>query len=122
MPPQPTAKETVFSRTALERVVKASSKMSRVAPDAFDYLQTTLDVLVVKVAAQAGDLARAEQRSTVMKRDVEQALGQQMGRPGSGDPQGLFAALEAASTDELGRLVNLIDTWIAERQAERDQP
>lgn len=113
------AKKTVFSRSALERVVKTSSKFKRVDPDAYDALESILDGLIVKVAIEAGELARAEQRTTVLRRDVEEALGHQLGRPGTSDPQALFAALEAAPTDELGRLVNLIDAWVAQRKAQR---
>lgn len=122
MPGQAKPKETVFSRTALERVVKEVSGFARASPDGFDHLQSTLDALIVKVATEAGDLARADKQTTILLDDIEQALAHQMGRPGSGDPVGIFAALEAASTEDLGQLVNLINAWIEARKAQRDTP
>jgi hypothetical protein len=71
------------------------------------------DAVVVKAAA----LARAEARTTLLERDVTAGFQSVVGTPGQTvDPEAVFRELDKLNTDELAKVINLIQAWLDTRK------
>jgi histone H3/H4 len=107
--------ESITKPTTVQQFLKTRSGL-RVEASAVDHFLTTVDELAGRVADKATEIAKAEQRTTMLERDVIEGFKAVVGTPGQVDPASVFRQLDALDTDSLARVINLIQEWLEARK------
>lgn len=88
----------------------------RISVEAVDATMAGFNVLALKMTRQAEALSKAENRTTILGRDIEIAF-QGLGGV-QNTPEGLFEAIEQLEPEVIGQLALKIAAWVKEhRQA-----
>ena len=104
------AGEGITRRNTVEQYLKATLDL-RVSPEAVDAFLAGINQLAERAARQAAELAKGDQRTTLLDRDVAAAF-QALGGAGQADPPGIFAQLDKLTTDQVAQVINLIQDWL----------
>lgn len=108
--------ESITKPTTVQLFLKAHSEL-RVEVAAVDGFVTAIDDLAGRVADKAAALAKAEKRTTLLERDVADGFKAVVGTPGQlVDPDAVFRQLDQLSTDQLAKVINLIEEWLEKRK------
>ena len=108
-PDAPTS-TSITKPTTLQLFIKARTTF-RVEAAAITTFTGLIDQVAAAVVTQAVVLATAGDRTTLLKRDIEDAFKFVIGTPGV-DPQTIFGELDKLTTDELAKVINLIQAWL----------
>lgn len=102
-----------------EGTVKAFLKAhtsQRVSVEAIPAMVAGMNELALSLAQKAEALSKAEQRTTILDRDIQEALKGLGGIENT--PEGLFKAIEKLEPEIIGQLALKIAAWVKEhRQA-----
>ena len=108
---------SITKPTTVELFIKDQAPDMRVDTGAITTFIAAVDQLVAAVVAKAAALAKAEARSTVLERDVTAGFQTVVGTPGQAvDPEGVFRELDKLTTDELAKVINMIQAWLDARK------
>ena len=116
------ADEPITTKSAAERFIKARIRSdARIGPGVIDALIARLSQVGDQAGRKADALARADNRTTVLERDLAEAFEtvSPIGGGGVVDPPGVFALLDRMTTAQLGELVRKIQEWLANPPAPR---
>lgn len=108
--------ESITKPTTAQQFLKAHAAL-RVEVAAVDRFVVSIDELAGQVADKAAALAKAENRTTLLERDIIEGFKSAVGTPGQApDPEAVFRLLDQLDTDQLARVINLIGEWLAARK------
>ena len=108
-----------FKRSGTKKLFHDASGIDRVGIDALDKAEQLGTELLVEVARLAGRRARADERTTLLDRDVEEAFAEVLSR---GDqkvplnPQKFFDALQTMDTDKIVNLIRIVTDWVQQQE------
>ena len=100
----------ITRRNTVEQYLKATLDL-RISPEAIETYLGAINQLAERLARQAAELAKGEQRTTLLDRDVTAAF-QALAGAGQADPPGVFSAIDKLTTDQLAQLINLVQDWL----------
>lgn len=119
----PETPDSALNRSATKSIVRQTSGISRVGDDAIAVLEVRLTAIVREVAEVAGEMARGDERSTLLPRDLEDGLRQVLQDGGSGpvspDPEAIFEAMQRSSTDQVAELIRRVLAWVQDQKESR---
>jgi hypothetical protein len=85
----------------------------RLEAAAVDLFITSIDQLADAVVTKAAAIAKGEGRTTLLDRDVAAGFAAAVPTPGQAvDPDAIFQALDQLDTDQLAKVINLIQAWL----------
>ena len=103
---------SITKPTTVELFIKARTDL-RLDVGATTTFITSIDQLAEAVVLKAAALAKTEARTTLLERDVVAGFQSVIGTPGQTvDPETLFRELDKLTTDELAKVINLIQAWL----------
>jgi histone H3/H4 len=106
---------TAITRSnTVESYLKATLDL-RISPESIDTYRKAIQQLADLLAHQAADRAKADQRTTLLDRDVTAALQAITGAVGKVDPPSIFAQIDQLPTDQVAQLINLVTAWLKNR-------
>lgn len=108
--------ESITKPSTAENFIKANTD-KRLSPDAIAPFIAALDDVTRLVIVKASNLADAEKRTTILDRDMTAAFKAIVQDPNQAPtPDRMFALLDTLSTDDLAKVINLIEDWLKARQ------
>lgn len=119
---QPTAPKAPDEKASItkEATVKAFLKENtdqRISTEAIPAMVVGLDGLALQITRKADALSKAEKRTTILDRDIQDAI-KTLGGGIDNTPDGLFQAIEKLEPEIIGQLALKIAAWVKEhRQA-----
>ncbi len=99
-----------ITRTSTAKKFLKETSTIRVGADAVDALVNGLNDFTLELVHKADALAQAEDRTTLMERDISTAMKSAGGIDPS--PEGIFRAVEKMTPEEVGRIALLIAEWV----------
>ena len=103
---------SITKPTTVELFIKARTDL-RLDAGATTTFIAAIDQLAEAVVLKSATLAKAEARTTLLERDVVAGFQSVVGTPGQTvDPEALFRELDKLTTDELAKVINLIQAWL----------
>jgi len=108
--------ESITKPSTAENFIKANTN-KRLSPDAIAPFIVALDEVARLAVTKAAELADQEKRTTILDRDVTAAFQAIVQDPNQAPtPDRLFAQLDKLTTDDLAKVINLIEAWLKVRQ------
>ena len=103
-------KPSLTKPTTLETFFKSRTDL-RIAVEAISFLQSELDTLGEQIAKEATRTAKQEKRTTILQRDIKEALTTLLGQTSL---EGIFKRLETLSAKDTAQLSQQIEIWLKE--------
>ena len=103
-----------ITRTSTAKKFLKENSQLRVGADAIDALVNGLNEMTLELVQKADALAQAEERTTLMERDIIAAMQSAGGVQPT--PEGLFKAIEKMTPEEVGRVALLIAEWVKQNR------
>lgn len=113
--PSPDEDAAITKEATAKAFLKAHTSQ-RISTEAIPALVTGINALALSVVQKAEALSQAEQRTTILDRDIQEAIKTLGGIENS--PEGLFQAIEKMEPEMIGQVALKIAAWVKEhRQA-----
>ena len=103
--------ESITKPNTAEKFIKDNTTL-RLSPSAIAPFITSLDDVARLSVTKATELATEERRTTILDRDMTAAFKRIITEP---TPDNIFSQLDQLSTDDLAKVINLIEAWLKAR-------
>ena len=104
---------TITKPGTVKKFLKTNSKQ-RISTEAIPAMLENINQLAIEAVKKAEALSKADDRTTILDRDIQQAFQSLGGVDAS--PEGLFQAIEKLSPEEVGQIALLIAEWSKEHR------
>ena len=95
--------------------LKASTTL-RVGEEAITAMLTGINQAALDIVKKAEALCQAENRTTILDRDINQAFNT-IGGGVDNSPEGIFKAVEKMEPEQIGKISIMIAAWVKEHRA-----
>lgn len=115
-PKAPDEKASITKEATVKAFLKENTDQ-RISTEAIPAMVVGLDGLALQITQKADALSKAEKRTTILDRDIQDAI-KTLGGGIDNTPDSLFQAIEKLEPEIIGQLALKIAAWVKEhRQA-----
>lgn len=107
--------EEITKPATVKGFLKASTTL-RVGEEAITAMLTGINQAAFDIVKKAEALCQAENRTTILDRDINQAFNT-IGGGVDNSPEGIFKAVEKMEPEAIGKISIMIATWVKEHRA-----
>ena len=110
--------EEITKPATVKAFLKANTTQ-RIGEDAITTMFDNLNQFAIAIVKKAESLSLAENRTTVLGRDIDQAFKGSGGDIES-SPDGIFKAVETMGPEDIGKISILIAQWVKDHRQQLD--